>query len=255
MVMALVLVSLAMADGLRTTLNTPSWTFRSTEDVPIYVGDKVEGYVEVTNKNDFNITVDVKHSGELSIVFNEISKELMPEDTYKFGYVITLTESGTYGDSITVIYSTEQTNITPKSSTLSSMLTFVDIQESEDVIIEVPNETSGGNGGGGGGLIGNSDTNTSIGIDVEQEQEETEQEETETETPETVEEQPEETNEPDEGGLDIGFTTEPEHSKLKWWQGALIGLGVMVVLFIIGLIIHKLKKPKEEEPESWDSYM
>lgn len=165
-----------LANGLLVSLGTPSWTFRGTDEEPLSIGDEVNGFVKVLNKNEFDVTISLFPEDDLLIVFEgNDSVELEPDGIHFFNYTVTLSKPGTTGSYIQVMYDSGS-----ESYSMIALLTFVDVQ-GEDAPLPTTTTTTPSSGGGSvGGTIP-----ISVEDDVDEAGEEDKEIDDEVETDET----------------------------------------------------------------------
>jgi len=134
LVLLLLVSSITYAEeGMRVTLETPSVTFRSTENKPLMQGSVVEHYIRVVNKNNFTISVELKPEAGLVIEFpNNDYAELKPNTTKVFRYLITIDSPGSYSSGVYVVYSTKVYD--SPTVPLMARINFVNIKKNPDYI-------------------------------------------------------------------------------------------------------------------------
>ena len=121
-----------VAYGLQVRLDTPAIVYRSDEAKTLRVGNKVEGYIKVSNSNDYPINVSFEPAKDLNVRMIEDSILLAPNDVIERKYTLKLEYEGTYTSGINVIYSGDG-----KSFTLQHKITTVNIQKDfiNDIVI------------------------------------------------------------------------------------------------------------------------
>lgn len=217
----------AEEQSFRVTLNTPSITFRDK-----YVGDTIRGYVGFENKNNFSITVElIPDSSNIFLARNKIL-DIEPDSINRIDYDINLLSSGNYESGISVKFSHNQENITPKSFVLLSQLKFINISQ------RPTNNPPTYSGNGGSSSSGGSSSNRSGSPSGEEEQ----------------------NGEGEEAGDKIGDGLIPEKvgnddkktgftQSINWVNRIYYSSLVLIVLSGIILIIYLIKKQKSRKEE------
>lgn len=138
--------------ALRVTLNTPSVTFRSTQDKILRVDDTVGYHIGLINKNDYPIGVSITPPEGYNFSIDMASVELDSNQSIDLQYTLVLPKSGNYSTTIAVVYTALGGNETPSTFSLQQMVNFVGIEplDISTAPEELPLDSVSTSGSGGG---------------------------------------------------------------------------------------------------------